>query len=136
MCIPYCHVGWGTFGIQGTIMPSENGTIDPLNCIRIMNKDAANLFAAVEEGTPVKVYGGPYGAFGKGYRTINYGNRGSDVYEVEKRLKEQGYYKGIVEGIYNDDLRIAIHAFQKDKELKITDIIGKSFYEKLGIIIE
>jgi hypothetical protein len=136
MCIPCCYVGWGTFGIQGMLTPLEKGTLDPINCIRIKNNDAADLFAAVEEGTPVKAYGGPYGAFGTGYRNLNYGDRGSDVYEVEKRLKDQGYYKGSVEGIYNEALKIAIHTFQKDKELKITDSIGKEFYEKLGILIE
>jgi hypothetical protein len=129
------NVPWGTFGIRGTIIPIENVRTTSLGCISMLDKDAAELYAMVEEGTQVKVYGGPYGAFGKGYRVLNYGNRGSDVYEVEKRLKAQGFYNGSIKGIYDETLRIAVHEFQKDRGLKISDNIGKDFYEKLGIIL-
>jgi hypothetical protein len=129
------NVPWGTFGIQGKVAPLENRNTVSLGSIKIQDKDASQLYAIVEEGTLVKVYGGPYGAFGRGYRTLNYGDRGSDVYEVEKRLKAQGYYDGSIEGIYGEALRIAAHTFQRDKGLEISDIIGKTFYEKLGIIL-
>ena len=135
-CIPNSYVGWGTFGIQGTTTYLESSKLVSIGCINILNKYAVELYSIVEEGTPVKVYRGPYGAFGKGYRNLDFGNRGPDVFEVEKRLKAQDYYKDSIEGIYNDTLRIAVHTFQKAKGLEVSDVLGKSFYEKLGIILE
>lgn len=53
------------------------------------NKNVAELYKITSLGTPVIIWGGPFGNFGQGLRPIEPGMRGSDVYEVQKLLKEK-----------------------------------------------
>lgn len=126
------NVPWGKYGIQGTV---EFKIDNPKSrdCIKMFNDDAAELYKVVVKGTKVEIYGGPYGAFGNGYRTIHSGAKGSDVYEIQKRLKEQGYFKGALNGIYDSRLKSAVRKFEKNKGLKVSETLGTKFYEKLGI---
>lgn len=126
-------VPWGKYGIHGTIQPQYIGSSMSEGCVRMFNDDVGELYRIIPIGTIVTIYGGPYGPFGSGYRTIFSGDRGADVYEVEKKLKEQGYFKGNVDGIYDGILRTAVHKFQKANKLKVSDTLGTEFYEKLGI---
>lgn len=101
----------------------------------MFNSDIQKLYKVVRVGTEVIVYGGPYGPFGSGHKTIFSGDRGADVYEIQMRLKKLGFYKGIVDGIYGENLRTAVHKFQADKGLEVTDTLGEVFYSKLGIML-
>ncbi|MCX7950624.1 MAG: L,D-transpeptidase family protein [Clostridiales bacterium] len=127
------NVPWGKYGIHGTSEPWSIGRDESEGCIRMFNKDVAELYKIVPIGITVKIYGGPYGPFGEGFRIIRPGDRGADVYEVQKLLKQKGYFKGYVNGIYGEDTKIAVHNFQKKNGLKITNDVGYSFYEKLGV---
>jgi peptidoglycan hydrolase-like protein with peptidoglycan-binding domain len=84
-------------------------------------------------GTKVEVYGGVYGPFGNGFRVLRLGDRGSDVYEVQRKLKEKGYFKGEVDGIYGTTMQSAVHKFQRNNEMNVSNYITQSFYSKLGI---
>lgn len=128
------NVPWGTYGIHGPAEPMENSGSESHECIVMQNKDIQRLYKLVGVGTEVIVYGGPYGAFGVGHKAINYGDRGADVYEIQKKLMKLGFYKGPVNGIYGEDLRTAVHKFQADKELEVKDTLGEAFYSKLGIM--
>ncbi|MCY6370663.1 peptidoglycan-binding domain-containing protein [Clostridium ganghwense] len=79
------------------------------------------------------MWGGPYGNFGSSLRPLRLGERGSDVFELQKLLKDKGYYKANPDGIYGDSFRNAIHKFQKDNDIPVSDNIGYGFYKKLGV---
>lgn len=126
-------IPWGTYGIHGTTNPQSIGKAVSHGCIRMYNEDVKELYNFVKHGTHVKIYGGLFGSFGNGFRVLEPGDSGSDVYEVQKWLKRTGYYKGYVNGIYNKEMEHAVHEFQKKNELPISNSIGYRFYNKLGI---
>ena len=126
-------VPWGKFGISGTTEMGKISSSVYQGCVGMLNSDMEKLYKLVGVGTEVVVYGGPYGPFGNGHKTINSGDRGADVYEIQKRLKKLGFYKGIVDGIYGEDLRTAIYKFEENKGLEVTDSLSGAFYSKLGI---
>lgn len=129
------NVPWGKYGIHGTTKPWGIGSAVSMGCVRMLNKDVEELYGLVAMDTPVRIYGGPYGPFGEGFRVIYSGDRGADVYEIEKKLKEQGYLKGKVNGVYDAVMVNAVHDFEKEKGIKPSDTLNYEFYKKLGIVL-
>lgn len=127
------NVPWGKYGIHGTVYPNLIGSNVSKGCIRMRSSDAAELYRMVSYGTKVIISGGPYGRFGDYLRVIKPGFRGADVYEVQRLLKEKGYFNGYVDGIYGESLRSAVHKFQKDNKIQVSDNINYTFYTKLGV---
>lgn len=97
------------------------------------NEDAKELRGLVSVGTKVIITKGAYGPFGDGFRTLAPGAIGSDVYAVQEKLKELGYYAGWVDGKYGTAMESAVAKFQKDKSLTKTKYIKLEFYKALGI---
>jgi N-acetylmuramoyl-L-alanine amidase len=64
---------------------------------------------------------------------LKQGARGGEVKEVQRRLKERGFYKGSVDGVFGASTREAVMAFQKSNGLKADGIVGKSTYKALGM---
>lgn len=126
-------VPWGKYGIHGTNRPDSIGRSASGGCIRMRNKDVDELYNMVKVGTPVKIVGGYYDMMGYGFRVINSGDKGSDVMIVQKKLKEQGYYEGKLDGIYGSGLERAVYKFQKVKGLVKTPNLNLGFYKALGI---
>ena len=58
------------------------------------NEDVAELYSTVTVGTKVVIVNGPYGYFGTGFRDLKSGMYGSDVMQIQKRLKELGFFTG------------------------------------------
>ena len=56
------------------------------------NNDVKELYKLVPVGTKVVIIDGVYGPFGKGFRNLKSGMYGSDVLEIQKRLKELGFF--------------------------------------------
>lgn len=127
------NVPWGKYGIHGTNEPWTIGMAGSHGCIRMNNKDVAELYKMVHVGTEVCIYGGPNGPFGEGFRILTPGDRGADVYELQKRLKKAGYFHGYINGIYGEDMKAAVHAFQKKNKMYVTNLITMQFYARLGI---
>lgn len=127
------NVPWGKYGIHGTDEPWSIGSPLSKGCIRMYNKDAAELKKTVHVGTPVTIFKGPYGPFGEGIRTIKPGDIGSDVYAIQKRLQKLGYYTGWVDGKYGNGMLNAVYKFQKDNGLTKTKYLHASFYRALGV---
>lgn len=127
------NVPWGDYGIHGTIFPGSIGNSASHGCIRMNNKDVAELYSITKYGTTVIVYGGVYGNFGSYLRTVKPGMRGSDIYELQRIMKVKGYYNGNPDGIYGEGMRYFVHEFQKNNKLPVSDVIGNSFYKKLGV---
>ena len=62
-----------------------------------------------------------------------YGSRGSEVREIQTRLKKWGYYSGSVDGIYGTATKNAVIKFQKKYGLVADGIAGKKTLAKMGI---
>lgn len=64
---------------------------------------------------------------------IKQGSKGSEVKEVQSRLKRWGYYNGSVDGVFGPATRAAVIAFQKKNGLTADGIVGKATYKALGM---
>ncbi|MCF6465317.1 L,D-transpeptidase family protein [Clostridium sp. Cult2] len=128
-------VPWGKYGIHGTNKPGSIGFNASAGCIRMRNKDVEELFSIVDYNTTVTIVNGDYGPFAYDFRNIKPGDRGSDVMEVQKRLKIKGYYTGALDGIYGEGMKYSLIQFLKDNNLSLTDTIGYEIYEALNIIL-
>ena len=61
------------------------------------------------------------------------GSTGGEVKEVQRRLKEWGYYTGNVDGIFGSGTRAAVVAFQKKNGLAADGVVGAATYKALGM---
>ena len=129
------NVPWGIFGIHGTNKPGSIGQEASHGCIRMCNRDIEDLYKYVKRGMIVAIYAGPYGPFEKGLVTLKPGDRGADVLEIQRKMKENGYYPGKLDGIYGEGMKEYVMKYRKDNGLKDTHNIDTEFYKKLGIII-
>jgi N-acetylmuramoyl-L-alanine amidase len=64
---------------------------------------------------------------------LKQGSRGSDVKEMQRRLKEWGYYQGSVDGVFGAKTKAAVIAFQKKNGLTADGVVGKATYKALGM---
>ena len=62
-----------------------------------------------------------------------YGSRGSEVRQIQTKLKNWGYYKGSVDGIYGPKTREAVKYFQRKNGLAVDGIVGKKTAAAMGI---
>ena len=62
-----------------------------------------------------------------------YGSTGSEVRQIQQKLKELGYYKGSVDGIYGTQTKNAVIAFQKNCGLTADGIAGPKTLLYLGL---
>lgn len=59
----------------------------------------------------------------------------SETKTVQKKLKNWGYYKGSVDGIYGAKTKQAVKLFQKKNGLTVDGIVGKNTARALGMTI-
>ncbi len=64
---------------------------------------------------------------------LRQGSTGGEVKEVQRRLKQWGYYSGSVDGIFGAGTKKAVIAFQKKNGLTADGIVGKATYKALGM---
>jgi len=62
-----------------------------------------------------------------------YGSRGSEVKNIQVRLKDWGYYTGKNDGIYGPKTEKAVRWFQKNNNLKVDGIAGEKTLSKIGL---
>ena len=62
-----------------------------------------------------------------------YGSRGSEVTQIQTKLKRWGYYKGNIDGIYGTQTLEAVKYFQRKNGLVVDGIAGKKTLEAMGI---
>jgi hypothetical protein len=125
-------VPWGRYGIHGTMEESSVGYYASHGCIRMYNRDVRELYNIVPVGTPVTVVDGSFGPFGTGFKNLETGDRGADVIAVQRRLKDLDFFKGQISGIYEDDLKVAVHKFQRASGLQVKNTISREDYEAMG----
>ena len=64
---------------------------------------------------------------------LKQGATGGEVKELQRRLKQWGYYNGAVDGVYGPATVKAVKYFQQKNGLKADGIAGKSTFEALGM---
>lgn len=126
------NVSWGVYGIHGTTYEESIGSSASHGCIRMFNEDVKELYSIVPVGTEVTIVNGSFGPFGRGFDEINSGDRGADVVAIQQRLKQLGYYEGEIDGIYEDDLKFALHRFQKENGLEAKNTITEKAWRAMG----
>lgn len=59
-------------------------------------------------------------------RTLKYGNRGSDIVYLQKRLKAKGFfpYRVRTTGYFGSTTRLGVRAFQRAYGLRVDGIVG------------
>ncbi len=65
--------------------------------------------------------------------TLAWGSRGANVRLVQEKLRQWGYYKGAVDGIFGRQTYAAVQLFQRRNGLAVDGIVGRRTYEALGI---
>lgn len=128
------NVPWGKYGIHGTDEPWSIGHPQSQGCIRMYNADAKELRKVVPHGTKVTIVKGIYGPFGDRFRPLEPGDRGADVYAVQKQLRQLNYYGGYCDGIYGDGMKNAVHRFQKDHQIPVQNTITYAMYQAMGFL--
>lgn len=62
-----------------------------------------------------------------------YGSRGSEVKQIQTKLKNWGYYSGNVDGIFGYNTFNAVKWFQSKNGLKVDGVVGSKTLEALGM---
>ena len=62
-----------------------------------------------------------------------YGSRGSEVTQIQTKLKRWGYYNGVVDGIYGSQTLAAVKYFQRKNGLTVDGIAGTKTLQAMGI---
>jgi len=124
-------VPWGVYGIHGTNQPGTIGRPASLGCIRMYNRHVEDLYRIIAPGTTVKIIG-PI-RFG---RILRQGARGTEVYMVQRRLRELGLYDGRPDGVFGPRLKEAVRDFQALSFLPVTGRVDRRTWEALQLINE
>lgn len=62
-----------------------------------------------------------------------WGSRGPTVIEIQRRLKNWGYYTGSVDGIFGYETYLAVRKFQSKNGLKVDGIVGTRTLAAIGV---
>ena len=126
------NVPWGSFGIHGTLDPNSLGWSSSHGCIRMKNEEVAELYKLVPVGTKVVIVDGVYGPFGKGFRNLKSGMYGSDVLEIQKKLKELGCFGGNPNGKFGKETENAVKKYCKENGLASRKTIDIELQKHMG----
>ena len=129
------NCNWGRFGIHGTNKPGSIGSHASHGCIRMLNKDVEELYPLVPVGTAVIIERDSYGNMAAGIRVLRPGDRGSDIKEVQTRLRSLGYLTSNPDGVYGEGTKAAITRYKRDKGLFGGHDIDWATYRALGITL-
>lgn len=129
------NVPWGNFGIHGTLEPYSVGWASSHGCIRMNNNDVAELYKVVPVGTKVVIVDGPYGNFGKGFRDLKSGMYGSDVMQIQKTLKELGFFTETPNGKFGLETEKALQKYCKVNGLYVRKIIDVELQKHMGFYL-
>lgn len=64
---------------------------------------------------------------------LKQGSRGADVKTMQQKLKNWGYYKGSVDGIFGSQTKEAVKYFQRRNGLVVDGIVGNKTLSALGM---
>ena len=96
------------------------------------NSEVAELYKIIPIGTKVTIVDGVYGAFGKGFRNLKSGMYGSDVLEIQKRLKELGFFTSIPNGKFGVATEEAVRKYCSANSLYVRKTIDIELQKHMG----
>ena len=64
---------------------------------------------------------------------IRQGNTGTQVRTIQKKLKNWGYYKGAIDGIFGSQTKEAVKYFQRKNGLTVDGVVGPKTLTALGM---
>ncbi|MGN0822556.1 MAG: spore cortex-lytic enzyme [Candidatus Gallimonas sp.] len=64
---------------------------------------------------------------------LRQGSSGGEVKEVQRRLKQWGYYSGAVDGVFGSATKAAVISFQKKNGLTADGVVGQATFAALGM---
>lgn len=134
-CFLGLNVPWGHYGIHGTNRPESVGSNASHGCIRMRVADAEELYALVPDGTRVVIECGPYGETGGSLRTLQNGDRSSQVRALQYRLRSLGFYHGWPDGIFGAGTQSAVDAARKHYRLSPNGLADWALYHALGMTL-
>ena len=110
---------------EGTIITVYEGEYDPEYTMTL--KPTLNSSTLRENPLPAPTPTPTYARenFPTEYRTLSRGKTGKDVFMVQMRLTELGYYHGSVTGGYYGGTIAAVEAFQRDHGLTVDGAAGR-----------
>lgn len=126
---------WGQFGIHGTNAEHSIGSKSSHGCIRMKTPDAEELYSYIPMGTKVTIVDGSYGNFGHGFRYLESGMYGSDVYEIQRKLNQLGFLNATPNGKFGAETEKAIKAYCKANNLKVRKTIDVELQKHMGFIL-
>jgi hypothetical protein len=123
---------WGSYGIHGTVEPWKLGNTNASHgCIRMRNKDVAELKEYLKWGTPVYIKHD-----GLPFRITKDGDRGSDVFLIQEMLLQTGYCDTEPDGRFGAGTAKAVREFQSNNNIKADGVVGWSTYELLKTLCD
>ena len=126
------NVPWGKFGIHGTTEVYSVGWASSHGCIRMNNKEVAELYNYIPIGTKVTIVDGSYREFGKGFRSLKSGMYGSDVKQIQEKLKELGFFQGTPNGVFGAETENAVQKYCKANGLYSRKMIDIELQKHMG----
>ena len=126
------NVPWGKFGIHGTTEIYSVGWASSHGCIRMNNKEVAELYNYIPIGTKVTITDGSYREFGKGFRSLKSGMYGSDVKAIQEKLKELGFFPGIPNGVFGVETENAVQKYCKVNGIYVRKTIDVELQRHMG----
>lgn len=124
------NVPWGTYGIHGTNRPWSIGQYASNGCLRMHNGDVEQLYDLVPIGTCVIITGNPL----KNARVLEDGNIGADVFLVQRRLHQLGYYRGVCDGRFGATTQFGLLYFELSRGLPMDGQVGREDYLAMGLM--
>ena len=122
-------VPYGIYGIHGTNQPWSIGRRASNGCIRMYNHHLDIVYPWIKLGTPVYIDGNPF----RDYRVLKKGSYGSDVYYLQIRLKQLGYYSNKPNGVFEYWTETGLKKFQNDSGLPVTGEVSAKEYYRLRL---
>jgi hypothetical protein len=117
----YENAGKGTVVTVTNKLPSDPELTQSLKPAPLNRKNMLPKTTPVPTAPPV--YDGRL-APPQPFRSLNKGDKGADVYWLQMKLKEMGYYPGTVTGGYYGGTQKAVKAYQKDYGLTADGVAG------------
>lgn len=65
--------------------------------------------------------------------SLQVGDKGIEVERLQEALKKAGTYKGAIDGKYDDDVKVAVEAYQKSKSMPVDGVAGATTMDAMGL---
>lgn len=105
--------------------------------VKVVNIVMVAILVAATAFTAVYLFGGVFDApeEAEAATAVKQGSTGQVVRNIQTKLKNWGYYKGRVDGVFGVQTKTAVKSFQKKNGLTADGIVGKKTADAMGITL-